>query len=86
MKHPTIVSIAEKHKRNAGQILLAWAVRHDAIVIPKTVSVERMKTNLDIDHIKLDDEDLQKINGLEANTRFNDIYENTYGFDLPIFD
>lgn len=85
MKHPVIVSIAEKHKRDVGQILLAWAVHYEIIVIPKTVKVERMKSNLDIDHIQLDDDDLQKIAKLEANTRFNDLFDSTYGFDLPLF-
>lgn len=85
MKHPVIVNIAKKHKRDVGQILLAWAVHHEVIVIPKTVKVERMKSNLDIDHIKLDDDDLQKIAKLEANARFNDFFDSTYGFDLPLF-
>jgi D-xylose reductase len=85
MKHPVIVNIAEKHKRDVGQILLAWAVHYEVIVIPKTIKVERMKSNLDIDHIKLDDDDLQKIAKLEANARFNDFFDSTYGFDLPLF-
>ncbi|GAN05122.1 D-xylose reductase [Mucor ambiguus] len=85
MKHPVIVSIAEKNKRDVGQILLAWAVHHNVIVIPKTVNVDRMKSNLDIDGIKLDDEDLQKIAKLEANARFNDFFDSTYGFDFPLF-
>lgn len=85
MKHPVIVSIAEKHKRDVGQVLLAWAVHHNVIVIPKTVNVDRMKSNLDIDNIKLDDEDLQKIAKLEANARFNDFFDGTYGFNFPLF-
>ncbi|CEP10423.1 hypothetical protein [Parasitella parasitica] len=85
MKHPVIVSIAKKHKADVGQVLLAWAVNYDVIVIPKTVKIERMKTNLDIHNIKLDDQDLKSIAKLEANARFNDFFENTYGFDFPVF-
>lgn len=85
MKNPVIVSIAKKHQRDVGQILLAWAVQHEVIVIPKTVSVERMKSNLDIHHIELDEDDLQKIAKLDANARFNDFFENTHGTDFPIF-
>ncbi|KAL9544624.1 hypothetical protein PS6_008674 [Mucor atramentarius] len=86
MKHPVIVDIAKKHQLNTGQVLLAWAVGHQVVVIPKTVNVERMKSNLDIDHIKLDDDDLQKIDSLEANARFNDFYVGNYGFEFPLFD
>ncbi|CEP13270.1 hypothetical protein [Parasitella parasitica] len=86
MKNPIIVSIAEKHHRNSGQILLAWAVQHEVIVIPKTVNIDRMKSNLAIDHIQLDEDDLEKISQLDANARFNDFFENTYGFNLPLFN
>ncbi|CEP20050.1 hypothetical protein [Parasitella parasitica] len=74
-----------KTQVNVGQVLLAWAVNYDVIVIPKTVKIERMKTNLDIHNIKLDDQDLKSIPKLEANARFNDFFENTYGFDFPVF-
>lgn len=86
MKNPVILSIAKKHQRDAGQILLAWAVQHEVIVIPKTVNVERMKNNLDVDNIELDEDDLQEIAKLEANARFNDLLENTHGIDFPIFN
>lgn len=86
MKHPVIANIAEKHNLSTGQVLLAWAVSHQVVVIPKTVNVNRMKSNLDIDHVKLDDEDQQKIDDLEANARFNDFYVNNYGFEFPLFN
>ncbi|KAI8643825.1 xylose reductase [Parasitella parasitica] len=86
MKNPVIVSIADKHQRNTGQILLAWAVQHEIVVIPKTVNIDRMKSNLDIDHIELDKDDLEKIAKLEANARFNDFFESNYGFNLPLFN
>lgn len=87
LEHPVIVDIAEKHQLNTGQVLLAWAVNHQVAVIPKTANVSRMKSNLDTNHIKLDDEDQQKIDALEANARFNNFYVgNLYGFEFPIFD
>ncbi|OAD05944.1 hypothetical protein MUCCIDRAFT_106502 [Mucor lusitanicus CBS 277.49] len=47
------------------------------------VNMERMKTRLDI---KLDDYDTQTVNGLEAKSRINGSYANTYSFEHPIFD
>ncbi|CEP20181.1 hypothetical protein [Parasitella parasitica] len=50
-----------------------------------TVKIKRMKTNLDINNVKLDDQDLKSIDKLEANARFNDFFKNTYGFDFSVF-
>ncbi|GAN01222.1 D-xylose reductase [Mucor ambiguus] len=86
LEHPVIVDIAEKYQLSTGQVLLVWAISHQVVVIPKTVNVSRMKSNLDINHIRLDDDDQQKIDALEANARFNDFYANNYGFDFPIYD
>ncbi|KAF1803763.1 hypothetical protein FB192DRAFT_1369603, partial [Mucor lusitanicus] len=56
MEHPIIVDIAEKHKISTGQVLLAWAVSHQVVVISKSINVNRIKSNLDIiNHINLDD-------------------------------
>ncbi|KAI9487352.1 MAG: 4-dihydromethyltrisporate dehydrogenase [Benjaminiella poitrasii] len=86
MEHPVINKIAEKHSLNSGQVLLAWAVQREIIVIPKTVNEERMKINLETFNVKLDEQDLKDIAGLEAHARFNDFFEENYGFDFPIFD
>lgn len=85
-EHPVITKIAEKHGLNAGQVLLAWAAQQDIVVIPKSVNVARMKTNLDIFSKKLDQEDFEQIKTLNENARFNDFFPNTYGFDLPLFE
>ncbi|OAD08399.1 hypothetical protein MUCCIDRAFT_105366 [Mucor lusitanicus CBS 277.49] len=38
MEHPIIVDIAEKHKISTGQVLLAWAVSHQVVVISKSIN------------------------------------------------
>ncbi|KAI8064322.1 4-dihydromethyltrisporate dehydrogenase [Gilbertella persicaria] len=86
LEHPVIKKVAEKHQRNPGQIALTWATQRGITVIPKSAQVERMKTNLDVLSYKLDDEDFEAINDLEANGRFNDFFENTYGFEFPLFE
>ncbi|KAI7898115.1 4-dihydromethyl-trisporate dehydrogenase [Cokeromyces recurvatus] len=86
MDHPVIQKIANKYKLNPGQILLAWATQREIIVIPKTVNEDRMEINLKAPQIKLDEQDFKDIAELEAHARFNDFFEENYGFDFPAFD
>ncbi|KAI8886648.1 4-dihydromethyltrisporate dehydrogenase [Backusella circina FSU 941] len=86
LKHPVAEKIAEKHSISAGQVVLKWAVQHEVVVIPKSVNVERMKTNLDLYSFTLDEEDMKAMDDLEANARFNDLNLAAYGFELPMFD
>ncbi|KLU82015.1 NAD(P)H-dependent D-xylose reductase [Magnaporthiopsis poae ATCC 64411] len=70
--HPTVVKIAEKHKRTPAQVLLRWATQRNIVVIPKSNSVERLSQNLDCVNFDLADEDIKAISALDANVRFND--------------
>ncbi|KAI8888370.1 xylose reductase [Backusella circina FSU 941] len=86
LDHPVVEKIAKKHNLSTGQTVLKWAVQQDVVVIPKSVNIKRMKVNKDLFSFTLDEEDLAALNGLETNTRFNDISLEVYGFELPIFD
>ncbi|CAO3612924.1 unnamed protein product [Cunninghamella echinulata] len=84
LEHNTIKSIASKHGKSTGQILLKWSIQRDVAVIPKSTNVDRLKSNLDLFGWSLTDEDVADINKLERNLRFNDT--TSYGLDLPLFD
>jgi D-xylose reductase len=86
LDHPVVEEVAKKHNVSNGQIVLKWAVQHDVVVIPKSVNVKRMLVNKDLFSFTLDQEDLKSLNGLETNTRFNDVSVEGYGFELPIFN
>jgi D-xylose reductase len=86
LKHPVAEKIAEKHSISAAQVVLKWAVQHEVVVIPKSVNVQRMKTNLDLYSFTLDQEDMKAMDDLEANARFNQLTIDAYGFELPMFD
>lgn len=78
MDNPTITSIAEKHGRNAGQIMLRWVTQLPAIPLPKSGNVERMRANLNIFDFTLDADDLKKIASLAGDNRIGgdpDTYE-----------
>lgn len=50
---------------------LAWGVNHGHVVIPKSKTPSRIKSNLEGD-FKLESADLKKIDSIDKKLRFND--------------
>ena len=69
IQHPIIIAIAEKHKCSASQVLLAWGMKRGTVVIPKSVNMERIHENFDSLKVKLDNDDMTKIESLDKNLR-----------------
>lgn len=46
LTHPVITSIAEKHEKKTGQVILNWHLKRGHLIIPKTTKVERLAENL----------------------------------------
>lgn len=81
--NPVIKEIAAKYNRPEAQVALRWSLERNVGVVPKSMSIERMKSNLDSLNWKMDEEDIQAINKLDMGLRFNDPLIK--GWDLPIF-
>lgn len=58
-------SIAEKHGKTVGQVILRWHNQRNVVVIPKTTRKERMLENLSIYDFTLTSEEMQAIAGLD---------------------
>ncbi|ORY89922.1 xylose reductase [Syncephalastrum racemosum] len=82
-ENPTIKDVAAKYNTSPAQVLLRWSLERNVGVVPKSLSVHRMKDNLEALNWKMDEEDVQAINQLEMRLRFNDPIIK--GWDLPIF-
>lgn len=67
---PTIAEIAKKHSKKVPQIILKFLTQLGVIIIPKTVHEEYMKENIDIWDFTLDDDDMNKMKGLDRNKAF----------------
>ncbi|KAK7998233.1 helix-loop-helix DNA-binding domain-containing protein [Apiospora arundinis] len=66
-----VKSIAEKHGKSPGQILLRWCTQRNVIVIPKSNNVDRLKQNLDCCSFDLTEDEINQISGLNIDLRFN---------------
>lgn len=45
LEEPVIKSIAEKHGKKPGQVILNWHLKRGHVIIPKTTKVERLAEN-----------------------------------------
>ncbi|QRM29180.1 aldo/keto reductase [Microvirga sp. VF16] len=62
---PVIAHIAEKHGRTPAQIIIRWHLDNDLIVIPKSVTPDRIVENLNVFDFALDAHDMAAIVGLD---------------------
>ncbi|WEV30029.1 aldo/keto reductase [Streptomyces sp. 71268] len=64
-----VVRIARSHGVSPAQVVLRWHLRSGNIVIPKSVTPERIRQNLDVFGFELSDADMSAIAGLDRELR-----------------
>jgi 2,5-diketo-D-gluconate reductase A len=69
LEQETIVSIGERHGKTAAQAILRWHLQLGNIVIPKSVTPQRIRENLDVFDFELGDEEMATMAELEAGER-----------------
>lgn len=60
----TIAAIAKAKSRSVQQVLLMWGLQKGWSVLPKSVNVDRVKANFDLDGWSLSDEEVAKIDAI----------------------
>lgn len=72
MNNEVVVKIAEEVGATPAQVLLAWAVNRNTVVIPKSVNPERLKQNFEAAEIELNATQMSAIAQLDQHHRFID--------------
>lgn len=67
--HPTLVKLANKHKKTPAQIIIRWQFQSDIITIPKSVRKERQEENVDIFDFELSEEDIKEMELMNLEKR-----------------
>ncbi len=62
---PVIDKIAQAHGKNAGQVILRFAIQEGIVVFPKSTKPERIKSNMDIFDFQLTEEEMQEMRRLD---------------------
>lgn len=66
---PTITEIAEAHGKTAGQVVIRWHLQLGNVVIPKSVTPDRIIENFDVVDFSLTDDQMAAIEALDAGER-----------------
>jgi diketogulonate reductase-like aldo/keto reductase len=69
LSEESIVALAQKYGRTPAQLVLRWHIQVGNIVFPKSSNRERIAENIDIFDFELADDDVETIEGLNANKR-----------------
>jgi len=66
---PAIVEIAQAHEKTPAQAIIRWHLQLGNVVIPKSVTPERIRENFEVLDFKLSSEQIDAIAALDAGTR-----------------
>jgi diketogulonate reductase-like aldo/keto reductase len=69
LEHPVVTGIAERTGRTPAQVILRWHVQHGTVVIPKSASAERIRSNADVGGFELSDHDMAALDRLGTGGR-----------------
>lgn len=69
MDDPTILAVAQKQHKSYAQIMLRWCIQKGLVVLPKSITPERVQQNIDIFDFTLDDEDMHRLAQLDQDYR-----------------
>lgn len=61
--------IAKAHRKTVAQVIIRWHLQNDLIVIPKSVTPERIVENADVYDFSLAPEEMKAIDGLNQDWR-----------------
>ncbi len=69
LSNPTVTTVADAHGKTAAQVLIRWHIQIGNIVIPKSVTPERIVSNFDVFDFELSEQDMASISSLGDGTR-----------------
>ncbi len=70
LDNATIGSVAQAHGKTPAQVLIRWSLQLGNVVIPRSSSPERIKSNLEVFDFELTEDEMATLNGLDDGTRF----------------
>lgn len=69
LDHAAVTAAAEAHDVSAGQVVLRWHIQHGSIVIPKSVTPARIRSNIDLFGFELSEPQMEAISALDSDQR-----------------
>ena len=70
LDNAAVTEIAEAQGRTPAQVLIRWSLQLGNIVIPRSSSPERIKSNFEVFDFELTGDQMATLSGLDDGTRF----------------
>ncbi|KAJ6643073.1 1,5-anhydro-D-fructose reductase [Pseudolycoriella hygida] len=83
INNPKVAQIASTHKKSPNQIILRYTYQNGAVVIPKSTSKDRIKSNFDIFDFEISKEEMSVIDSLNDNTRLVPFAQAAHDSNYP---
>ena len=64
LKAPKLVEIAEQYGKDTAQVCIRWNLQHGYLPLPKSLNVERMRTNLEVFDFEISENDMRELDAL----------------------
>lgn len=78
-----IVAIARRHEVSPAQVIIRWGMQRKTVVIPKSITPDRIKSNIDVFHFVLSQDEMDSIATLDKKRRYVEPWE---WWKIPYFD
>lgn len=69
LAEPTLLNIGEQYGKTPAQVIIKWHLQNNLIVIPKSVTPERIRENSEVANFELSNEEMESINELNRDER-----------------
>ncbi len=69
MSDPLVSEIAKKYNKSYAQIMLKWLTQNEMVILPKSITQERIAQNIDIFDFVIDVTDMDRLSKLDKNLR-----------------
>ena len=69
LAEPTLLQIGEQYGKTPAQVIIRWHLQNNLIVIPKSVTPERIRENSEVADFELSAEEMASINALNRDER-----------------
>lgn len=64
LKNPVLKEIADKYEKTVAQLTLRWIIQKGIVPLPKSVTPERIKSNLEVFDFEISAQDVERIDRL----------------------
>ena len=69
LEQPAVVALAEELGVTPAQVVLRWHLQQGRVVLPKSVTPERIATNIDLFGFELDEQQMAAVSALDSEER-----------------